>query len=323
MHHLTRRATALLSLTVAGVAAVAAVATLASCDRLTATTTAVSVLTRTPTLAEATDLPAALAPLLNIDPKLLGITAAMVGTQERAGLTSTTTTPITGATVTMTWDDKRATLCEPTPANGTYRGASIASDLACKAGLEYTPSSEYTTTIATASDEFTLKVVAPNRVDPTLVTFTPALGTLSILAIPPVLPAAIELRTHALNTALGIDWSRDIAAADKRMILTLLRVDFSGSATNPASFVSQASWTFDSAGNPVFDNAPKTPSAMADFVINPATSSQSIDATHFNKKGLYVLVLTATELNTDASGNLSYGSGALAGFGTAFTFFVQ
>ncbi len=117
MRHSASRAVALFS--------VATLAAAAGCDRLTATATAVSVVTRTPTLADATPpLPANLAPLIQIDASAMGLAAAMAGVQERDSVTATTTTPVTGATVDVAWGGKRASLCEQSSPAGTYAGSS-------------------------------------------------------------------------------------------------------------------------------------------------------------------------------------------------------
>ena len=58
------------------------------------------------------------------------------------------------------------------------------------------------------------------------------------------------------------------------------------------------------------------------LVLGNAPTSADVPASVFDQTGVYFLVLTRAELSTDTDG-LAVGSGAMAGVGTVFAFWVE
>jgi hypothetical protein len=292
----------------------------AGCGKLTATTQAVSMVTHMPALKEAQGWDAKLDAAMPANASLFNITVAAVGGTSRDGITSTTVTPLTGADASVVFTGSKGSttvhLCEvpssTSGTGGTYRAVSVPDSLNCgTTTLEYVNNVNYTTNIETGSDLFTLHVAAPEPINPALVDFTKPLTAASL--------TVLTLKHHALGEGLGVDWSRDTTASDKRTIASLFRVNYTGTSTG---MLTQTNWQLDPK-NPIFDNAPRKAGDMIDFVTKSPSTSLTIDGAYFGQKGLYILVLTATNLNTTTSDNLSLGSGALAGSGTAFAFYVD
>lgn len=287
------------------------------CDKLRATTLAVSVVTRTPELADAQGWDADLAGVLATDDLPLAVTAGLVAVMERESVTSTTAPkPIAGATVRIGWSNKSVTLCavDDPDAAGTYQASSLPAPAPCSnPTFTYEVGAEYETTIVTADDTHTLTITAPDRVDPTKVDFTPT---------PTNAPAPLEsVRQHSLGEALTVAWDRDAEAADKNTFLTVLRIDYNGANNDPSSLLNGDNWQPEP--TPVYDTMPREAGEIIDLITQQPETSHEIPATVFDRKGLYILVVTATGLSSDTSSSLSIGSGAMAGIGTAFLFFVQ
>lgn len=293
------------------------------CDQLTATTQAVSVLTASPDFASADGFDAQLADLLGTQIEALtanGAVAIAVGVAEKDSATSTSApTPVEGALVRVSWSAGNVALCSGgTLAAGTYAASNVPQPSlpSCSsAALMYVADDTYTTTIETSSAQHTIRVIAPPAIAAGDVEFTPPLGSTS-----PV--AGLALKSHAVNTALDVDWGGAPEAGDRHAFVTVVRINFAGDVGDAMSVADAANWTSDTQ-NPVYNSAPTEPAQMIDLVINPPATSEAIPASVFSETGLYFLVVTTAELSTDVSSNLAIGSGGLAGKGTAFVFFVN
>ncbi len=296
--------------------------TTAGCDKLTSTTSAVSIITDTPAIEQSTGWNDALSSIL--PPESIPMaTVAMVGVAQRDSITSTATPkPVTGATVSLSYADAAGTsqtvsLCEGAQsAAGTYETSSLAGT-PCASALGYVAGSTYKTTIETAKDTYTLSVKAPNPLAASAVSFTPALADANV-------PAQLSpMYEHGLNDALTVSWTLPAADQGKNVFLTVARINFNSAAdmsrvqdaTNPSN------WTVESKF-PVWTNVPQTPNDMMDVVTGTPQTSAEIPATAFSQQGLYLLVVTVAELSDQTTG-LSIASGALAGAPTGFIFVVQ
>lgn len=283
------------------------------CDKLTSKTQGVAIVTRTPDIAQSNGMDATLATTLSaqLDALPSVATAVAVGVAERDSLTSTELRPVGGAKVQVSFQSATVNLCEiQNDQSGTYSAISIPGESCGDADLAYVENAKYTITIETAEDEHIIRVTAPPAILPSAIVFSPALS--SALPVP-----APQLQQHAINTALHVDWSA--GAANRNAIVTVLRINFSGSY--PSQAFNSGSWSAD-ASNPIFDTAPRSPGDMIDWVLNEPATDTDIPATVFNQAGLYAVVVTPVELSTDVD-NLSLGSGGMAGLGTPIVFFVQ
>ncbi len=289
------------------------------CDQLAATVSAASVLTGTPDLANAQNLQASglagVLPLGSLEVK--PGTAVLVAVGERESPTSTATpAPLGGAQVALAWDGGRVIACEvlAAGAEGTYQTSSIAPAGECgNPLLAYEEQADYLTEIETGTDFFTLSVKAPPPVAPANVVFTPQ------LAVPSSLYGA-TLPSHQTNTVLTVDWSQDTAAADKHAFITVARIRYVG-GTGATDALAPASWQADP--QPVFDNLPRDAGGLIALVAGDPEPTATIPAEVFDQPGVYILVVTTTEVSTDVSTNLFLGSNAMAGIGTAFVFRVN
>jgi hypothetical protein len=285
----------------------------AACDRLAATVSAASVLTRTPDLANAEHMPAELYQVLSLGNLAIKPgTAAVVTVGERESPTSTVTpTPISGAAVLVGWVDQRVGLCEMDAAGGegTYGTASFDGH-ECQRQLEYVEEETYLTEVETGTDLYTMAVTAPPAIAASSVQFTPALPA-------PSDRFGVTLPVHP-GVALTLDWSGDPTVSDRRVFVTMGRVRY---VDDGAGALSSGSWQTDT--QLVWDNFPRTGGDMIALIAGEPATSATIDASAFDQTGLYVLVVTATELSNNVSTNLFLGSSALAGAGTAFVFWVD
>jgi hypothetical protein len=106
----------------------------------------------------------------------------------------------------------------------------------------------------------------------------------------------------------------------------MMRLNFKGDTSDPITAAQAAleaeNWEADT-NNPIFDNFPHEAEEMISLVLDEPANTATIPGSTFNEQGMYLLVLTSTELSTDTSTNLSLGSGALAGSGTAWVFWVE
>lgn len=289
---------------------------LTGCEQLTATVSGVSVLMRTPELAAADGMPTAL--VVAMGSSLTGLTdsgstGAFAVAGDRGSVTNTSGfEAVSGAAVKVEWMQKRAILCEASAQRGTYQGTSV--DGACGGhALEYAENAEYQTVIDASSDTYRLYVTAPAPVAPSQVAFLPT----------PTAPSdhyGVALKEHAQGSALTVDWSA--AGSDRPAFVTLFRVRFTGSSSDPLSALSSSSWSADSQ-NPIFDNFPQGPADYFDLLVGDPDTSVVIPGGAFEVTGLYVLVVTPTEVSREVTTNLALGSGALAGAGTAFAFWVD
>ncbi|MEE8408930.1 MAG: hypothetical protein V3T05_04955 [Myxococcota bacterium] len=285
------------------------------CEQLTATVQAASFLTRTPDLANADgmdpDLVAAL-PLDDLSVKE-GV-GVFVGLAEKESATSTAAPiPIAGAGVEIAWETSQVLVCpidEP-DADGTYAATNLPTETCGDPALAYVESTKYITRIETGTDLYTIEVIAPAGIDAANVSFSPNLA-----------PAAdffgASLKRHSANTKLTVDWSADPASNERNSFLTVVRLNFNGGG----NALDAGAWTVD-ANNPVFDNFPREPKEMMDLVLKQPVTSVVIPAADFDTNGIYLIVLTPTELSTVVSSNLALGSGGLAGTGTAWIFLVD
>lgn len=302
----TRAAALLSAVTIVGAA---------GCDELTSTTFAVSIISETPNIQDASGWDANLDTVIDAS-YVPAATLALVGVGERDGTFSTNVTSIADAAVTVSWtadaQSYSVALCG-TATDGSYQASSVTGADCADASLAYVPNAAYTTEIETATDVHTLEVTAPEAMDPTYVAFSPAFTDAGL--------APLTLDHHPLNTALTVDWSAAPNATEHDTFVTVVRVDFTEQTMTHATVLNSANWSVDSA-NPVFDNTPRDPAGMFDLLQSAPPTSAEIPATTFDRQGLYVVVVTPTELSDDTD-NLMLGSAALAGKGTAFVFLVN
>jgi len=246
-------------------------------------------------------------------------TLIAVGVAQKESATSTAApTPVTGAKVFLAWQTQEVKVCEKADTAGAYAATSVPLDTCAATALAYVENETYVTRIETGTDVYTINTTPPAPVEVDAVKFTPQMDVSStIYAFSSTLPH------HARGADLKVDWSADPAAAKRHAFVVVARIDFTGSTTDPTAALSAASWQPENA-NPVFDNTPKKPEEMIDLIIKDAVPNVTIPGqTSLNVDGLYVLILTTTELSTDVSSNLALGSGGLAGAGVAFIFWVD
>lgn len=298
---------------------------LAGCDKLTATTFAVSVLTRTPNLTDVAanaGVDASMVTTLGGSNAIPQATAIAVGVGERESLTSTATpTPVTGAQVTLSFQDaasvdQTVTVCEATgtsSAQGGYQATSVAGAPCAADNLTYVPNRHYTTTIVKGADSYTLDIVAPAALLATDVTFSPnfqanteTIGTFG--AVPKL----------AINSALTVSWPNH----GKNVFVTVFRVNYNGADWSVSNVSNQNNWTPDQT-QPLWDNVPRDATGMLDVITGTPATTLTVPATVFNKPGAYALMVTLTEISSTTSSNLSVGSSALAGEGVGFVFVVK
>ncbi len=287
-----------------------ATASLQGCSKLTATTTAVSIITSTPALAEAQNADLLLLETIG-DELLPEATAALVGIADRDGVTSQEVSPVTTATTKVSFIASTITLCPVASTPGIYQTSS-AQGAPCPSELFYQAGAEYRTVIYDHDEIFTLEVRAPEALAAEHVVFAPAFTN---AAIP-----TLSLVRHPLETALQVNWAEAPGAADKRMILTLFRVNYLGNdlGDDPQAMLEPNSWIAD-AHNPIYTNLPTAPGEIFSFITEKPTAAV-IPASSFERAGLYLLVATHANMDNDTSSNLSLGSNALAGKGTGFLF---
>jgi hypothetical protein len=289
----------------------------AGCDQLTATVSAASVLTRTPDLANAENMQSSgLAPYLPLGAlEVREGVGVLVAVGERETATSTAApVPLSGATVQVGWDTDRITLCELTDvgAEGTYQATNVAGQ-ECNRPLVYDIGSYYRTEIETGSALYTMSVEAPAPLEANLVEFTPQLSVASDYF-------GATLPRHAAGTPLTVDWSADTAVEDRHAFVTILRIRYVG-GTGATDALDAASWQADP--QPVWDNFPRAAGDMIDLVASEPDTYATVPQATFDQDGVYILVVTITEISSDVSTNLFLGSSALAGAGTAFVFWVD
>ncbi len=299
--------------------ALTAVAT--GCDRLTATVVGVSVLTSSPDMATAEGFPTSLASVFPTDPAFSGATAVAVGLGERESATSTSAPqPMGGASVTISFGGSTLEVCEAD--TGSYLATSIPGDCE-QPSLDYLEDETYVTEIETSDDVHSVRITAPAAIPVSSI----SLSTDPCAVVNRYDPDSSNSFTsdtfckHTRNQGMTVDWSSDSAASERNTFVTLLRFNFSGDGS-AASFVDDTKWLADP-GNPVFDNAPRDPGGMTDLVLETPATSADIPGSVFDTTGMYLLVVTNTELSTDSSSSLVLGSGALAGKGTAFFIWVN
>jgi hypothetical protein len=278
------------------------------CDELLSTTQAVSILTRTPDFASAEGMDPNLVTALPLSQLDQSATIAFTGIGQRPDSTSQEPpTPVSGAIVTLAWGSSTITLCDQSAneAEGTYGATSIPTETCGDAALVYEDDAEYTTAISLGGDNFSITVVAPPAIDANNVAFTPDFQNASGA------PPGFNLQEHSDPSAgLHVSWAADLVARDRPAFLTLLRVNYNN-----------GTWEADP-NNPVFDNTPRQPAEMIDLVLGDPPDFADIPPTAFDATGMYFLVLTSTELSTATEG-LQLGSGALAGRGVAWAFWVD
>ncbi len=283
------------------------------CDQLMSKTQGVAVLTRTPSFADATDMTAQLAaalPLSGIDRN--GSTGVAFALGERESLASTTITPIGNANITASWSGVTVGLCAQRSVAGTYTATSISAANCSDARLAYEASSLYTFDVETGDDQYTVRVVAPTVLAPDDVAFDPPLSGLGNVN-------GVQLRRHERTTPLKVDWSG--AGVSEPAFITVFRIEYVGTGGDDA--LDPSSWRLPSEPNPVFENGPRTVGEYVNLIFNdnPATAF-TIPRETFGRPGLYITVVSPVAVATDISSNLSLGSGAVAGAGTAFAFWV-
>ncbi|MBI5508557.1 MAG: hypothetical protein HY903_07375 [Deltaproteobacteria bacterium] len=289
----------------------------AGCDQLSATMQGVSILTQTPNLANSQGLDGALVSVLPLgDVGMPEATLIGVGLAQKESATSTVApTAVSGAVVTLAWDALEAKVCEKNDTAGAYAATSVPIDTCPSQNLAYVEGIKYLTRIETGSDVYTISVTPPPPIAATSVTFSPQLSTSSNVY-------GAMLPRHSKGVDLKVDWSADADAKKRHAFVTVARINFVGLTSDAGAALKQTSWQVDS-NNPVFDNTPRQPQEMVELIINDPVPNETVPGTSLGAVGLYLLVLTTTELSTDVSTNLALGSGGLAGKGVAFAFWVD
>ncbi|MEO0811779.1 MAG: hypothetical protein AAFY60_02870 [Myxococcota bacterium] len=290
-----------------------AVLFLFGCDQLTATVQGVAILTQTPRLTEVEGLPTSLTTALGdaVSVAELGTVISLAAISERDSVTDTSAPePLSGAQVTLESTTAVVGLCELVgTAPGTYQVTTQPSTGCDGTGLEYVENSKYVTAIETNTERYTLTVEsAPGPVE--TVTFAPAFGSGGLGGVP----------THPSGMPLSVDWSANGGELDG--FVTVFRIDFAGDESMPQDVVTATNWQA-SANNPVFDNFPRTGGDALDFVLGDPVQSVTVPGAVLTTSGLYLVLVTAVDISTDVSSNLSLGSSALAGAGRAWAFWID
>ena len=286
---------------------------LAGCDQLTSKTQGVAVLTRTPSFADATDMTPQLAaalPLAGIDRN--GATGVAFALGERDSLASTSITPVGNANITASWSGVTVGLCAQRSVVGTYAATSVSAAACGDPRLAYVESTLYTFDVETGADQYTVRTIAPPVLAPDDVAFDPPLSGLGNVN-------GAQLRRHERTTPLKVDWSG--AGVSEPAFITVFRIEYVGGGGDDAQ--SPSSWRLPAEPNPVFENGPRTLGEYVNLIFNdnPPTAF-TIPREVFGQPGLYITVVSPVAVATDISSNLSLGSGAVAGAGTAFAFWV-
>lgn len=286
---------------------------LLGCDQLSSKTQAVAVLTRTPNLADANGMTASLAaalPLSGLDQN--GATGIAFALGERESFSSTNITPIATANITASWSGVTVGLCAQRSVLGTYAASSVSADACGDARLTYEQNALYTFDVETSGDLYTVRVVAPTLLEANDVTFEPALSAITNVN-------GAQLRRHDRTTPLKIDWSN--AGVAEPAFITVFRIEYVGSGGDDA--LEPSSWRLPTEPNPVFENGPRSVGEYVNLIFNDSPqTSFTIPREVFARSGLYLTVVSPVAVATDISNNLSLGSGAVAGAGTAFAFWV-
>lgn len=161
------------------------------------------------------------------------------------------------------------------------------------AALTYQEGATYTfdATVPGQNEAFGGTGVAPPRLQAGDLTFEPALG---------VHPMIAQLKTHAQNTALRVDWGEQFG---RYAYVTVFRAERSA-PDRPQQ---------------IFDTRPKTAKEVLDFVVGDPPATVDIPAEIFDRDGLYAVVLVAankgnTRTNTFVGSPYLIGSGAVEVF---------
>jgi hypothetical protein len=295
--------------------AVAAAAILAmGCDKITATATAVGMISRTPdlrdVLPQASELSSVL-PIEELDSEPQTLAMAWVG--ERASATSTDPpTPTTGALVTVTWHnetgtEKRVTLCEVAQEQGPgnyFASTAVAAPCPTPA-LAYVDNAEYSTEVETDATLHVLQVNAPKALARDDITRDPAIDR-----VDPTDP-------YERGKTLTLSWEG--GGRDDHVFVTVFRIRYLGDS--PADLVDPQMWVADQ--GPVFDTFPREAAELVHLVAGEPTHQTAVPGTVFNEAGVYVVAVTGVRLSTKTSDNLTFGSAALAGSGVAYGLYVE
>lgn len=288
---------------------------LSACDQLTSDTQAVSFLTRTPDLAAAQGLgDSGLLSVLPLDDFDDAGVFALTGAVRGDNLADSEKVPLVDAQVTLSFGTTAVDLCETIgedASDGTYAASNVENAHCSNAALTYQAGATYRTELVTAEDTYAVEVVAPEALDPTEVTFNPAFQT-------PEDHFGASMQSHPRNTDLVADWSTSPQAGDRPFFTAVFRIKFEGSG--PLDALDGSKWQVEE--GPVFDDLPKKPADMINLILNQPPTSVTIPGNTFDTAGVYFIIITATELSTTTE-RLLLGSGALAGYGTAFAVWVD
>ncbi|MFO0724787.1 MAG: hypothetical protein U1E65_13480 [Myxococcota bacterium] len=207
---------------------------------------------------------------------------------KRASPTSTAEpTPITGATVTLSFGSANVSLKEQSGEPGVYLAESTTT-----MALKYQAGANYMFDAVTMSDMHGGDVDAPPQLSADALTFTPALGTAAML----------NFKTHEKNAALSVSWDK---TAGRYAYVTVLRSN-KANPTQPSQ---------------VYDTRPKTAQEILNFIFGDPPAKVDIPASTFAQDGLYAVILVAVNKGMVQS-NTFAGSPILAGSGAASFFAV-
>lgn len=296
------------------------------CEALTVKTMGVAILTKTPALDNN-----------NLDQRLLDavgelpfdeVALATAFVAERPSLTDTTAAPegISGAAVRMSFVGKTVDLNEVTAApeaRGTYMAVSADlddtvtdDDLFVQTNLEYIAGTEYVVYIDILGDYYDLTITAPAAIPAANVTFNGGDLTAATYTIPTQNDLVID--THPRNTDLTVAWTSANPDEPQNAFVTLAHIEYTGAA-DMSQVLEATAWQAPT-GDP-YTNFPTTPEQFLTLVTEPPAESHTIPAAQFANPGLYVLLVTAAELNTDNT--MSVGSAGIGGVATPFVFLVE
>jgi hypothetical protein len=300
-----------------------------SCDALSSKTMAVGVLTKTPKIDSTVVDQRLLDMMTDLSVQEITAVAAFVGERPSATDTSTPPTGISGASVRVSWIGKTVTIPEVTGTTipGSYLAYSVdvtpgsvpEDDLYVQRDLSYVENGTYTMFIDVLGDYYDLTIDAPTPIATTDVTFTDPFGAETV-TIPN--ETAMTLKTHAKGAGLTVAWT---TPQPQQAFLTLARLDFTGTWT-PVDIFNQSKWVLpDDHGtgtNPIYDTFPRSVEDFIKLVTDSPVTTVTLEGSLFNQAGIYLLALTAVNLNTETTG-LSLGSGGVGGVATPFVFVVK
>ena len=289
------------------------------CDALTNKTMGVGILTQMPDITDAGLIDQRLLSALGELPVEQAVVATVfVG--ERSSITEVVEppTPVTGATIELQWAGKGVMIKEMGEGSYMAINGGIAGDSSTDfftPGLEYAAGAPYSFMIDITGDTFQLPVTAPAAIETSKVSFSPALGTENI-TIPTQDP--LTFATHPKSTDLTLAWESADPNKPQQAFVTIARIEYNG-ASDMSDALNASAWSA-SSNNPVYDNFPRDAEGFLSRVLDTPATQATVEGSVFTP-GLYIVMLTVVELNTD--NNMALGSAGIGGVATPFVFLVM